>query len=238
MKRLTATICLTIAVLLGSAGVSLGQSNSVADLAYKFRWYADVSVCHESIFGKDKELTKEASRRGLTVERCRELVGQGRSGQSSQAPRSGKDPYKIVTALPPCPSDQNQIYQQRRFYNCFGTYTYGGNKYVGEFGSGKFHGQGTHTSANGNKYVGEFRDDKFHGQGTYTYADGRIEEGIWNDGKFQYAQKVPMQSVKPSLGNSTNGIESRLTTLKSLHSKGLISDSEYKTTKAKVLKGF
>jgi len=90
----------------------------------------------------------------------------------------------------------------------------------------------------GNKYVGEVRDNKRHGQGTQTDVDGRIEEGIWNDGEFQYAQKAPMQSVKPSLENSTNGIEARLTTLKSLHSKGLISDSEYKTTKEKVLKGF
>ena len=98
--------------------------------------------------------------------------------------------------------------------------------------------KGTFTHTNGHKYIGEFRDNKPHGQGIKTYADGRIEEGIWNDWKFQYAQKDPMQSAKPSLGNSTNGIEARLTTLKSLHSKGLISDSEYKTTKEKVLKGF
>jgi len=68
-----------------------------------------------------------------------------------------------VYALPPCPSDQNQYYD-----NCFSTFTF----------------------ANGNKYVGELRNDKSHGQGTYTFADGRIKEGIWKDDKFQYAQKV------------------------------------------------
>ncbi|SVD40958.1 uncharacterized protein METZ01_LOCUS393812, partial [marine metagenome] len=32
--------------------------------------------------------------------------------------------------------------------------------------------QGTYTFADGDKYVGEYKDGKYHGQGTYTYADG------------------------------------------------------------------
>ena len=117
-------------------------------------------------------------------------------------------------ALPACPSDQNQYYD-----DCFGTITFAdgnkyvgeyrddkqhgqgtitfgplsqwaGDKYVGEYRNNKGHGQGTFTFASGDKYVGEFRDGDFHGQGTKTYADGRIKEGIWKDGKFQYAQKV------------------------------------------------
>ena len=42
-----------------------------------------------------------------------------------------------------------------------GTYTYSGNKYVGEFKDGKMEGQGTYTHVNGDKLVGEFKDGKF-----------------------------------------------------------------------------
>jgi hypothetical protein len=52
---------------------------------------------------------------------------------------------------------------------------------------------------------------------------------------------VPKKSVKPktlkSLSNSTSSIESRLTKLKTLHDKGLITDSEYNAKKEKVLEG-
>jgi hypothetical protein len=65
-----------------------------------------------------------------------------------------------------------------------GTYTYAdGAKHVGEFRDGKGHGQGTFTHANGNKYVGEYRDDQFHGQGTYTFANGAKHVGEFRDGK-------------------------------------------------------
>ena len=112
-------------------------------------------------------------------------------------------------ALPYCPSDQNQYYD-----NCYGTYTSAsgaryvgefkenkkhgqgnytwpdGAKYVGEWKDGKEDGQGTYTTVTGGKYVGNFWDGRKNGQGTYTFANGRIKEGIWKDGKFQYAQKV------------------------------------------------
>jgi hypothetical protein len=97
--------------------------------------------------------------------------------------------------LAPCPKEQNAIR-----HNCWGTASASGDKYVGEFSDGKYHGlgtyhalsndqfkgdkfvgefkdnkrngQGTYTFSGGNKYVGEFRDDKLHGQGTYTFANG------------------------------------------------------------------
>jgi hypothetical protein len=40
MKNLTATICLTIAVLLGSAGVTLGKEKSISNCSNKDREYA------------------------------------------------------------------------------------------------------------------------------------------------------------------------------------------------------
>ena len=60
-------------------------------------------------------------------------------------------------ALPNCPSDQNQ-----RYDNCFGTVTY----------------------AEGSKYVGEYKDDKGHGHGTYTFADGRKESGYYMNNEY------------------------------------------------------
>jgi hypothetical protein len=60
-------------------------------------------------------------------------------------------------ALPQCPSDQNQ-----RYDNCFGTYTW----------------------ADGNKYVGEYKDGKRHGQGTYTYANEKKVSGYWMNNEY------------------------------------------------------
>jgi len=78
-----------------------------------------------------------------------------------------------VYALPPCPSSGV-------FHNCFGTFTFGkgqweGDKYVGEFKDGRFHGQGTYTYADGSKYVGEFKVGNYHGQGTFTFGKGQWE---------------------------------------------------------------
>tara|TARA_B100001105_G_scaffold223578_1_gene192214 strand:- start:63 stop:659 length:597 start_codon:yes stop_codon:yes gene_type:complete len=57
-----------------------------------------------------------------------------------------------------------------------------GQKYVGEWKDGKYHGQGTYTWPDGKKYVGEWKDGKYHGPGT---IDGRvIDAGIWKDNKL------------------------------------------------------
>jgi len=45
-------------------------------------------------------------------------------------------------------------------------------------------GIGTCIAPNGNKYVGEFKDGKFHGQGTLTYANGRALKGLWENDEF------------------------------------------------------
>jgi S1-C subfamily serine protease len=104
-----------------------------------------------------------------------------------------------VYALPPCPSSGY-------FDNCYGTYTYGRGKYVGEFKDAKRHGQGTqtynsgakfvgewrndirhdgtYTYANGGKYVGGYKNGKMHGQGTYTYANGDKYVGGYKNGKM------------------------------------------------------
>ena len=49
----------------------------------------------------------------------------------------------------------------------------------------------TFRYGNGAKYVGEFRNDRRHGQGITYHADGTVDkEGIWKEDKFQNAQNV------------------------------------------------
>ena len=111
--------------------------------------------------------------------------------------------------LPECKgSPANTNYPTNNWMNCKGTLEFDGNKYVGEFEKGQFHGQGTFTFAsgnkyvgdwkdgkrhgqgtftfaNGNKYVGDFRNGEFYGQGIYTHADGRVQRGLWENGKLK-----------------------------------------------------
>ena len=72
----------------------------------------------------------------------------------------------------------------RKWTNCQGT-TVGpkGEKYVGEFYKGKFHGYGIFAYA-GRKYVGQYKDHKKHGQGTYKYANGDAYVGEWKKAKY------------------------------------------------------
>ena len=73
-------------------------------------------------------------------------------------------------------------------YHGQGTCTYGKRhsrskkdaEYVGEWKDGKYHGQGTYTNK-GLKYVGEYKDGKLHGQGTIS-ANGNKYVGEWKDG--------------------------------------------------------
>ena len=83
-------------------------------------------------------------------------------------------------------SEQNQLSCiEGDCTNGYGTYTYAsGNKYVGEWELGKYHGRGTFTWVNGDKYVGEWKDDKKHGQGTLTKSDGKTVQSIFRDGEL------------------------------------------------------
>ena len=82
-------------------------------------------------------------------------------------------------ALPECPG----TYNANPWTNCFGTDTYAnGNKFVGEWKDGMWHGQGTYTHADGNKYVGEWKYGKWHGKGTYTNTKGDKYVGEFKDG--------------------------------------------------------
>ena len=86
----------------------------------------------------------------------------------------------ISLALPNCVGSETSDWN-----NCIGIKNYtDGRKYVGEWKDGKYHGQGTITSADGIKYVGEWKDGKINGQGTFTYANGKKYVGEWKDNKY------------------------------------------------------
>lgn len=94
--------------------------------------------------------------------------------------------------LPECEGSDSKISefsikhfrQMRKWTNCQGTgIGPRGEKYVGEFYKGKFHGQGTFTKA-GRKFIGEWQEGKKHGQGTYTYANGDKYVGEWIKNKY------------------------------------------------------
>ena len=73
--------------------------------------------------------------------------------------------------------------------NCFGmTDLVHGERYVGEFVNGKWHGTGAYTYMHGGQYVGEFRDGVFAGDGIVYDADGKVSRsGKWINGRLVQA---------------------------------------------------
>ena len=69
------------------------------------------------------------------------------------------------------------LFLREEYAEGLGKYTYPhGEKYEGEWKTGKYHGQGTYTYPNGGKYVGGWKDNKQHGQGTLTIGKGNFKE--------------------------------------------------------------
>lgn len=71
------------------------------------------------------------------------------------------------------------VYQATRSYE-------NGDKYIGEFVNGQFHGKGIYTYANGDKYEGEFVNGKFTGKGNFTCSNGKQFTG-------NLENKVPLE---------------------------------------------
>jgi hypothetical protein len=57
-----------------------------------------------------------------------------------------------------------------------------GEKYVGEFKHGQYHGKGMMTYTDGEKYIGEYLEGTRHGQGTYVFANGDKYIGEYKNG--------------------------------------------------------
>ena len=71
-----------------------------------------------------------------------------------------------------------------KWNNCKGTFTFlDGEKYVGDFKDGRYHGKGTFTWPDGAKYSGEWKDDKRNGKGTFTNSNGKSISGMYKNGE-------------------------------------------------------
>ncbi len=55
--------------------------------------------------------------------------------------------------------------------------------YEGQWGAGRFHGNGKLVKGNGDKLEGNFRWGALHGFGIYRYANGDVYEGEYDSGK-------------------------------------------------------
>ena len=126
----------------------------------------------------------------MTLPDGNKYVGEWKDGQWHGQGTMTLPDGKLAWAENQLPECEGTDYRQ--WTNCQGTWnennilTYmtwaNGQKYVGEWKDGKYHGQGTYTWPDGKKYVGEWKDGKYHGPGT---IDGRvIDAGIWKDNKL------------------------------------------------------
>ena len=81
---------------------------------------------------------------------------------------------------------KNVLFLREEYGDGQGTYIYpNGEKYVGDWKNGKYHGHGTFIYPDGNMYVGEFKDGLKNGHGTFTSLDGDKYEGEWVNGKLE-----------------------------------------------------
>lgn len=156
MRKLAATLCLTLAVLLAGSLSSVQAS--------------DLPKCQGS-YEKNTWTNCVGTRTfadGMTY------VGEFNDNEFHGQGIATFPPWDDIFAHP----SVFVVFLQRKVIGLLG------GKYVGEWDDGFWHGQGTLTLSNGATYVGEFRDNEFHEQGTYTHTDGRVLEGIWENGEF------------------------------------------------------
>ncbi len=97
---------------------------------------------------------------------------------------------------------------QSGYYHGEGTYSFAtGGTYSGEFNMGSYDGFGTYTFADGRKYVGEFKANGYNGMGTLYYTDGTTESGLWENsvyvGKKESKAPPTVSWLAPQYSNST-----------------------------------
>ncbi len=198
MRKFAALLCLTIAVLLFSAGEGFALPPCPpGDDESKWQNCEGILTDHR---GKYVGVFKDEIFDGKNAEKGIRYVGEYKNGKwHGQGTHTWADGEKYV----------GEFRDGKR--NGQGTYTFAsGDKYVGEYRDGKRNGQGTHTFASGDKYVGENRDGKWHGLGTYTFADGRVKEGVWKNDAFQYAKKDPKVEERRKAELEAESLSSRI----------------------------
>ena len=104
---------------------------------------------------------------------------------------------------------KNVLFLREEYGDGQGTYIYpNGEKYVGDWKNGKYHGHGTFTYPDGNMYVGEFKDGLKNGQGTYTWSIGDEYIGEYKDDKRWNG--IYYDQNGNSIGKYVNGKEIKL----------------------------
>ena len=58
-----------------------------------------------------------------------------------------------------------------------------GDRYVGEFKSNRYHGEGTFTHASGKTFQGNFFEGMLDGEVITTFPDGKTENRYYKNGK-------------------------------------------------------
>jgi len=161
MRNLTATLCLTLAVLLGTLGCAKKPLNGHGD------WTGFImggSLERYSGEFKDGEFHGIGTYNYITQYPCRSVAG-GDYRYKGEFKGGKKHGQGVLTKC--------------------------GDEYVGEWRNDKPHGHFTVSGPSGSKYAGEIQDGKPHGLGTLTHSSGQVEEGIWERGQFKNTQKNP-----------------------------------------------
>lgn len=110
--------------------------------------------------------------RGAVANRPTTALEPGRPTSAAQGVSAA------FSALAPCPTGPSM-----QWHACLGSKSYpNGEKYLGRFESGSFHGVGIYTYADGQRYVGEYRNNRRDGQGIVYSPDGSVFlQGRWSD---------------------------------------------------------
>ena len=179
MRKLTATLCLTIAVLLGSAGGSFALPKCKGD--YKPTWDKCTGITILST--------------GTTPSN----TGDHYDGEWKDGKPHGKG---VLTGVK---RKNLKFVGSFKYGNAsgWGTLIDNGSKYVGEFENDKTNGLGKIIFPDGNSYIGEWKNNKFNGMGIY-FVSGSMLGGKFKDGKLLSLndngklKKSPLPRCRPS----------------------------------------
>tara|TARA_Y100000766_G_scaffold264444_1_gene257267 strand:- start:542 stop:1072 length:531 start_codon:yes stop_codon:yes gene_type:complete len=165
MRKLTATLCLTIAILLESE-VRGSDLPTCKDTIYE----AETKTWDRCIGTWKYNFPKSES--------TAEYNGEWKNGE-----RNGYGILILKISKSRLDKYEGEFKNGKRTGK--GTYSFSnGDRYVGNFIDGEKIGRGEYTFANGDRYIGEFQGDKMHGEGIYIYATGRVYTGLFKEGNL------------------------------------------------------
>jgi hypothetical protein len=227
MKHLTAIFCLTITLLLGSAGLSYAlptcpgsyNSNTWSNC------FGTITYPTGNKYVGEWMNDKRNGQGTYTYTNGNKYVGEFENGK-----RHGQGNHTTASG--------NKYVGEWKVgkRNGQGTYTdTSGNKYVGGWKNGKKHGQGTAAYADGRVQEGIFKDNNFlyAQKGTPTITVRKSSPPSPSAAEIEN-QKLRKENDGIESRSSERSIASRLSILKELQDAGLITKAEA-ATKRKVI---